>query len=157
MESLVLFISFQGNCCPCSCVLKSLKTCVSLTQQFMRSILTGLGVILCCAYVWSCSSEKGPEPSNAACDTVMVTSARIYAIIQANCTNQNCHPGGGAPVVADFSTLAKFKSYISSNSANFKLRVTSANADMPQSQGFPPLPQAVRDSIACWVDKGMPD
>ena len=92
-----------------------------------------------------------------ACDTVLVTSARIYAIIQANCTNQNCHPGGGAPVIADFSTLANFKSYISSNSTNFKLRVTSANADMPQSQGFPPLPRAVRDSIACWVDKGMPD
>lgn len=123
----------------------------------MRSFLTGLGFILCCAYAWSCSSEKAPEPSNTACDTMMVTSARIYAIIQASCTNFNCHPGGGSPVVADFSSLAELKSYIGSHGADFRLRVTSANADMPQSQGFPPLSRAVRDSIACWMEKGMPD
>lgn len=123
----------------------------------MRSFLTGLGFIFCCAYAWSCSSEKAPEPSNAACDTMMVTSARIYAIIQASCTNFNCHPGGGSPVVADFSSLAGLKSYIGSHGADFRLRVTSTNADMPQSQGFPPLPRAVRDSIACWIEKGMPD
>ncbi|MFD2890081.1 hypothetical protein [Chitinophaga cymbidii] len=123
----------------------------------MKSILTGLGLMLCCAYVCSCSSEKAPEPSNSACDTMVINSARIYAVIQMNCTNHSCHPGGGAPVVADFSSLAKLKSYINANHSTFALRVTGPNADMPQSQSFPALPRAVRDSIACWVEKGMPD
>lgn len=86
-----------------------------------------------------------------------ITSARIYAIVQTNCTNRSCHPGGGSPVVADFSSLAKLKAYIGSNGSTFRTRVTGPNADMPQSMGFPALPGAVRDSIACWMDKGMPD
>jgi hypothetical protein len=123
----------------------------------MKSILTGLGFMLCCAYIWSCSSEKGPEPLNSACENMSITSARVYAIVQTNCSNRGCHPGGSSPGVADFSSLAKLKTYISSNGSTFRTRVTGPNADMPQALGFPALSTAVKDSIACWVDKGMPD
>ena len=124
----------------------------------MKSFLTGFGVVLICIGYAACTSEQAPKPgSSVNCATTDVKSARIYEIIQQNCTNRSCHPGGGAPIIADLSSLAKLKSYITANGNSWRLRVTDLNADMPQSQSYPALPRAVRDSIACWVNKGMPD
>ncbi|MGN6511490.1 MAG: hypothetical protein ACTHLD_18635 [Chitinophaga sp.] len=123
----------------------------------MKQLLINL-VILTGISLAACTSEQAPEPVTPSnCASVDVKSARIYTIVQENCTNRSCHPGSGSPLLADFSTLAKLKSYISANGASWTLRVTSQNADMPQSQSFPALPRAVRDSIACWVSNGMPD
>jgi len=123
----------------------------------MKQLLINL-VILTGVSLAACTSEQAPEPvTPSACASVDVKSARIYTIVQQNCTNRSCHPGSGSPLLADFSTLAKLKSYINANGASWTLRVTSQNADMPQSQSFPALPRAVRDSIACWVSNGMPD
>lgn len=106
----------------------------------------------------ACTSEQAPEPTaNTDCATINVTTSRIYEIVQQNCTNRSCHPGTGSPLIADFSTAAKLKNYISANGASWNFRVTGSGADMPQSQGYPALSGAVRDSIACWVSKGMPD
>lgn len=106
----------------------------------------------------ACTSEQAPKPaSEVNCESTVVTSARIYAIVQQNCTNRGCHPGGSSPINADFSSLAKLKSYINVNGSSWRQRVTDPAADMPQSVGYPSLPRAVRDSIACWVNKGMPD
>lgn len=117
------------------------------------------GILLTCLVYSACTSEQAPKPAdkNFACDTAVITSARIYAIIQQNCTNYSCHPGGGSPARANFGTLGSLKSFITTNRNDFMLRATDRGADMPQSQGFPELPQAVRDSIACWISKGMPD
>ncbi len=117
------------------------------------------GMLLLWLVYSACTSEQAPKPEdkNFACDTAVITSARIYTIIQQKCTNFGCHPGGGSPVGANFGTLASLKAYITLNGGTFAERVTSVNADMPQSQGFPELPRAVRDSIACWISKGMPD
>lgn len=145
----------KGNRSLYSCVFKSMKTCNSPTQQFMKQLLTGLVFIFCIG----CTSEKGPAPASTQvdCNTAVITSARMYAIIQENCTNRACHPGSGSPVLADFSTLAKLKTYVNGNEAMFRLRVTGPNADMPQVMGYPALSRATRDSIACWIGKGMPD
>ncbi|RPE14000.1 hypothetical protein EGT74_10955 [Chitinophaga lutea] len=124
----------------------------------MKSFLTGLAVLLTCAGYVACTSEQAPKPGTSVnCATTVVTSARIYAIVQQNCTNRNCHPGSGAPLNADFSSLAKLKSYISNNGTSWRARVTDLTADMPQFMGYPALSRATRDSIACWVNKGMPD
>ncbi|WP_341841715.1 hypothetical protein [Chitinophaga caseinilytica] len=123
-----------------------------------RKHLWTMPALLALCILAACTSEQAPEPTTSAdCSTVNVTTARMYEIVQQNCTNRNCHPGTGSPLNADFSTPAKLKSYISANGASWTFRVTGAGADMPQSQGYPPLPKAVRDSIACWVNKGMPD
>ncbi len=87
-----------------------------------------------------------------------ITSARMYAIIQENCTNH-------VPAIriwlscccADFSTLAKLKTYVNGNEAMFRLAGNGPNADMPQVMAYPALSRATRDSIACWTGKGMPD
>lgn len=127
-------------------------------MQFMRKLIVAFALALCSVYVWSCTSEQAPQPQTVSkCDTSNITSARIYAIVQQNCTNRSCHPGGGAPGVADFGTLPKLKTYITNNGGAFHARVTGPNADMPEFMGFPALPRAVRDSIACWIEKGMPD
>lgn len=124
----------------------------------MKSFVTGLGVMLICTGYVACTSEKAPEPgTTVSCENTVVTSARIYAIVQQNCTNRSCHPGGSSPLIADFSTLAKLKSYIATNGTSWRLRVTGPSADMPQFTGYPPLTRATRDSIACWVEKGMPE
>lgn len=129
-----------------------------MKTQRMKSFLNGLGVVILCAGYAACTSEQAPKPdSTVDCATTVVTSARIYQIVQQNCTNRSCHPGGGAPLIADFSSLAKLKSYINGNTNSWRIRVTDLNADMPQSQGYPALSRLTRDSIACWVNKGMPD
>lgn len=123
----------------------------------MKRLLINL-IFLTGISLTACTSEQAPEPVTPSnCASVDINSARVYTIVQENCTNRSCHPGTGSPLLADFSTLAKLKSYISANGASWALRVTSQNADMPQSQGFPALPRATRDSIACWVSNGMPD
>jgi hypothetical protein len=117
------------------------------------------GMLLLWLVYSACTSEQAPKPEdkNFACDTAVITSPRMFAVIQRNCTVFGCHPGSNSPIAANFSSLANLKSYINDNGGTFAERVTGPNADMPQSQGMPELPKAVRDSIACWISKGMPD
>ncbi len=124
----------------------------------MKSFLTGLAVVVTCVGYVACTSEQAPKPATSVdCATTVVTGSRIYAIIQQNCTNRSCHPAGGAPLAADFSTPAKLKNYIANHGSSWNARVTGLSADMPQSVGYPALSRATRDSIACWVNKGMPE
>lgn len=113
------------------------------------------------AMLVACTNKEAPQPAGAGssvnCGTANITSAYAFAVIQTNCSNRACHPGGNSPEVADFSTLAKLKAYVNSRKSIFELRVTSAQADMPQSQTYPPLSRGMRDSLACWIAKGMPD
>jgi hypothetical protein len=109
----------------------------------------------------ACSNKEAAKPSGDGssldCDKATITAAYAFAAIQTKCSNRACHPGGNSPAVADFSTLVKLKAYINANQSTFALRVTSAQADMPQSQTYPPLTKGMRDSLACWISKGMPD
>ena len=120
----------------------------------MRTYLLLLGLLALTIY--SCTNKEavkpstGPEPT--ACDSMTVTSTDVYAVITSRCAG--CHKGSTAPAGADFSTLAKFTSFVSSNNAVFRQRVLSSQADMPPSG---PLRQTLRDSISCWIDKGMPE
>ncbi|MCK7559105.1 hypothetical protein MKQ70_30680 [Chitinophaga sedimenti] len=117
------------------------------------------GILLLWLVYSACTSEQAPKPgaSVVACDTAHITSGRMYTLIQQHCTNFNCHPGGGAPARANFGTLASLKTFINNNRSLFADKVTGPTADMPQSQGFPALSREVRDSIACWINNGMPD
>jgi cytochrome c5 len=121
----------------------------------MRTYLLLLGLLA--VTVYSCTNKEaaapdtGPVPSG--CDAVEITAADVYAVITSRCTG--CHSGSTAPKGADFSTLNKFKSFVSSNEATFRLRALSAQADMPPNGG--PLRQSLRDSISCWIEKGMPE
>ncbi|CAL1521581.1 hypothetical protein [Chitinophaga sp. MM2321] len=112
-----------------------------------------------CILMTACKNEQAPAPATGAidCSVAKITTAYVFGVVQANCTDRKCHPGGNSPVIADFSTTDKLKGYISTQRAIFLLRVTSPQADMPQSQLFPALSRGMRDSIACWVGHGMPD
>lgn len=114
--------------------------------------------LLLLLFVYSCTAEKAPAPDPGipptACDTAVITSAYIMTTISTSCTAGACHKGTGNFVVSDFSTLEKLKTYLSANTALFKERVTSANADMPPRGK---LSQGTRDSIDCWLSHGMPD
>ncbi|PSL49786.1 hypothetical protein CLV51_1011122 [Chitinophaga niastensis] len=115
--------------------------------------------LLGCFLITACKNDKAPAPTSGGvnCDVAKISTAYVFAAIQANCTSRNCHPGGNSPTVADFSTPDKLKAYINTKRAIFELRVTSAQADMPQSQQLPPLSQGMKDSIACWIAHGLPD
>lgn len=120
----------------------------------MRTYLLLLGLLA--LIIYSCTNKEavepntGPEPT--ACDSMTITSADVYGVITTRCTG--CHSGSTAPAGADFSTLTKFRSFVSANNATFRQRVLSAQADMPPRG---PLRQTLRDSISCWIDKGMPE
>ncbi|RAJ04106.1 hypothetical protein LX64_02984 [Chitinophaga skermanii] len=114
--------------------------------------------LLCSMVIYACTNTEAPEPAKplTACDSADIRAARIYEIISTSCVNRSCHPGGGTPARADFSSLQKLENYITANPSFFATRVTSATADMPQIMGYQPLSAAVKDSIACWISKGMP-
>lgn len=120
----------------------------------MRTYLLLLGLLA--VTIYSCTNKEaaapdtGPEPSG--CGSVAITGADVYATISTRCTG--CHSGATPAGGADFSTLNKFRSFVSGNTATFRLRVLSAQATMPPSG---PLRQTLRDSISCWVDNGMPE
>ena len=120
----------------------------------MRTYLLLLGLLAMTIY--SCTNKEaaapdtGPEPSG--CDAEVITSSDVYATITSRCTG--CHSGSTAPLGADFSTKNKFVSFVSANTTTFRLRVLSAQADMPPSGA---LRQSLRDSISCWIEKGMPE
>jgi len=106
--------------------------------------------------IYSCTNKEAVAPDTGPqtgdCDSRQIPAAYVYGIIQNKCTG--CHKGSNAPGGADFSTLEKFKGFVSSNEGEFRLRVTSAQADMPPSGA---LPAGVRDSINCWLSQGMPE
>jgi hypothetical protein len=106
--------------------------------------------------VYSCTNKEAIAPDSGPqtgdCDSKQIPAAYVYGIIQSNCTR--CHSGSTAPAGADFSTLEKFRNFINGNEAEFRLRVTSAQADMPPRGA---LGAGVRDSINCWISKGMPE
>ena len=108
----------------------------------------------------ACKNDKAvaPAPSGGFnCDAAKITTPYVLAALQANCTSRNCHPGGNSPAVANFTTADNIKGYINTHRALFELRVTGPQADMPQSQVYPPLSQGMKDSIACWIAHGLPD
>ncbi|MVT06687.1 hypothetical protein [Chitinophaga tropicalis] len=119
---------------------------------------TSLLPVLLMLLVYGCTAEQAPAPDPGvqptACDTSKITSAYIMTTVGANCTNGRCHKGTGNFVVSDFSTLEKLKTYLSANTALFRERVTGPNADMPPRGK---LSQGMRDSIDCWISKGMPE
>ncbi|TWI91231.1 hypothetical protein [Chitinophaga japonensis] len=106
--------------------------------------------------IYSCTNKEAAAPDTGPvvnnCDTLQISAAFVYGVIQSNCTF--CHSGSTAPRGADFSTQDKFESFVSSNETTFRLRVLSAQADMPPSGA---LRQSLRDSISCWISKGMPE
>lgn len=114
---------------------------------------------MACLLLAACKNEQAPAPVSGGvdCDAAHITTATVFAIIQANCTSRGCHPGGNSPALADFSTEAKLKTFINANRTVFEARVTGPQADMPQSMSFPALSQGMKDSIACWIAKGLPD
>ncbi|MCW3462872.1 hypothetical protein [Chitinophaga nivalis] len=113
-----------------------------------------------CLWLTACKNEQAPAPvlpvdTTFRCEKARVTTAYVFEALQVNCTSRKCHPGRG-PVAADFSTPEKLKTYISNSRAVFEARVTGPQANMPPSR-FPPLTKGMKDSIACWISKGMPD
>lgn len=106
--------------------------------------------------VYGCTNKEAVAPDTGPqtgdCDAKQIPAAYVYGIVQSTCLG--CHSGSTAPLGADFSTLEKFKGFISNNETVFRLRVTSPQADMPQGGT---LSAGVRDSISCWISKGMPE
>ena len=106
---------------------------------------------------FACTNKEAAKPDTGPigddCSAKQIPASYVYGIVQRSCVG--CHSGATAPLGADFNTLDKLKSFITSNEATFRLRVTGPQADMPQGRG--PLPQAVRDSISCWISNGMPE
>ncbi|WP_143159818.1 hypothetical protein [Chitinophaga jiangningensis] len=110
-----------------------------------------------CLYAMACKNEQAPAPQvKTACDTAKIFTSYAVAVIQANCTSRGCHPGGNAPAAANFSTAQGIKAYITARPNIFAERVTGPQADMPPA-AFKALSQGTKDSLACWVNHGMPD
>ncbi|NSL88937.1 hypothetical protein ECE50_018995 [Chitinophaga sp. Mgbs1] len=109
------------------------------------------------ALITSCKNEQAPAPVSGGldCSKAKIDSSYVAAAIRTNCTSRGCHRGG-ASTIPDFSSALKLKQFINNKPAVFALRVTGPQANMPP-QRFPPLSQGMKDSLACWVARGMPD
>ena len=101
--------------------------------------------------LYSCSKSSNNTPAPTSCTLSVSFSTNIKKILDINCTS--CHAPGSGNSLA----LAKWVydgTYASAfgNRTNINTQVSSGL--MPQTG---PLPQLVRDSIACWVNKGGPN
>ena len=99
----------------------------------------------------SCSKSSDTTAAPASCSLSVSFSSNIKKILDINCVT--CHaPGtGNVLAIARWSYDGTYAS-AAGNSANINIQVSAGY--MPQSG---PLPQLVRDSIACWVTKGAPN
>lgn len=113
-----------------------------------------------CLLFAACKNEQAPAPviPNAGldCKTARILTGYAYQAIQVNCTSRGCHTGAIPRGRADFSSPDNLKAYITASKAAFAQRVTSAQADMPPTR-FPALTKGMKDSLACWIEHGMPD
>jgi len=104
-------------------------------------------------FIASCTKDEGKLPVTAAapsaCDTITYTK-HIKPIIENTCIS--CHgtpPNPGAPLLTTYTE-------VKNNSSKIRKTVLDANpAPELMPQGGPPLPQAQKDLISCWLDNGM--
>jgi hypothetical protein len=96
-----------------------------------------VGVIL----IFACSKSKLKTPQ---CDGSHPTyTSTIKAIIDANCTSSNCHPG--------YSTYSGLN--VAIQTGDFKREVIT-NMTMPKNKD---LTQDQLNKIQCWVENGYPE
>jgi len=101
--------------------------------------------------VTGCVKDEGKLPAApvGACDTITYTK-HIKPIIENSCIS--CHgtpPNPGAPLLTNYNE-------VKANASKIKATVLDANPTpelMPQ--GGPPLPQAQKSLITCWLENGM--
>ncbi len=97
------------------------------------------------------SSTSGGGGGTTPCTLSVSFTANIKKILDVNCNI--CHAPGSGNAMA----LAKWSydgTYLSAFNNRTSITGQVSAGIMPQSG---PLPQIVRDSIACWVNKGAPN
>lgn len=98
-----------------------------------------------------CSKSSDTTATPASCSLSVSFSTNIKKILDINCTS--CHaPGSGNGLALAKWTYDGAYASAFGNRTNINAQVSAGI--MPQTG---PLPQLVRDSIACWVTKGAPN
>jgi len=98
----------------------------------------------------SCSKSSSNTMATT-CTLSVSFSTNIKKILDINCNSCHAPGSGNALALAKWTYDGTFASAFG-NKDNINSQVSSGF--MPQSA---PLPQLVRDSIACWVIKGAPN
>jgi len=123
------------------------------TKFFATTALFSTFILL----LFACDKKVGklpqapvnPPVTAAFCDSITYTK-HIKPIITANCATAGCHSSGSS--FGDYSSFGGIQTKV--NSGAFANRVFNKDNPMPAS-GL--LPQAQRDVIKCWLDKGAPN
>lgn len=124
-------------------------------------MINGKWICLFLVVFVACTSEKAPRPAvdlpgGDRCDNITVSATYVEATVRQYCTNPGCHRPGGPASAFDFTTMGGLRGYINGNRDAFRQRVTSQNPTMPPAGSNLP-PRAFRDSIECWISKGLPE
>lgn len=112
----------------------------------MKKFLLLFAVLL----IWSsCTYEKGEIPVLVPkeCDSTISYASQIAPLTTTYCNG--CHSAGGTGT-GDFTTYAGLK--LKADNGSLKTRVVDVK-DMPQA-GSPPLSDAERKLIKCWIEQG---
>ena len=115
-------------------------------------------IIILAASVFSVSSfnscSKGEETSPVTptgCTLSVTFTSNIKRILDVNCNSCHAPGSGNAPALAKWTYDGTYSSAFN-NRININGQISAGL--MPQTGG---LPQAVRDSVTCWVNKGAPN
>jgi hypothetical protein len=102
----------------------------------------------------SCTKKEAKKPIvvPAACDTVSF-SKHIKPLFEANCAISGCHTGATPAGNASFTTYESIKA----KAADGKIEARAIDGKPTFMPPTGPLPQAQRDLIKCWLDKGSPN
>lgn len=104
------------------------------------------------AFIISCSKSSGGGGGTTSCNLNVSFSTNIKRIIDANCAG--CH---SSTTGTDPNAKAKWSydgSYSNAFAKRDLIKSLVSSGQMPQSGT---LPQLVKDSVVCWVDKGAPN
>ncbi len=107
-------------------------------MKMAKILVASIAVVL---LMESCKKDK---VQNVQCDGSNPTyTGQIRAIINANCTSSNCHPG--------FTTYAGLEGALQNGSFE---REVLTNQTMPRNGS---LSASELSKIRCWVDNGFPE
>lgn len=118
-----------------------------MKKLFISLLVFSIGVL----FLNGCSKSNNTASTPTSCTLSVSFSTNIKKILDVNCNA--CHaPGSGNGLALLKWTYDGTYGNAFGNRSNINDQVSAGL--MPQSG---PLPQQVRDSIACWVTKGAPN
>lgn len=106
----------------------------------------------------ACLNDKGevpePDPDPTFCDSLGVTySENIVPLINSSCSLPGCHDADAPATTGNFTDY----NVLAEKANNKKITEQVFELGLMPQPPFPPLTEAQKDTLKCWIDAGAPN